>query len=730
METNYEHARRFVELLTGSAESANTYQVRPERPGCNVRPEVVHGRIDELWPRFEREIQAGAAVSITVNETDLRGRTERNVTKVRALFIDDDGDLNVSVEQLALKLPPSAIVQGKRGIHAYWVLSDFLQLGDFGWRQQGLAAHLGTDTAVKDLARCMRLPGTVNWKDPANPYLVTLAWECNLKYSVAEIVQAFPAAPVERQGSDVDEEEAERRLSLYGPEERYRQARYYIENQAPSAIQGSGGRNTTLAVIWSLHGYGLEEDQIQELAELYNDTKCDPSWSSYDLGRIIADGEGKEVPGSRLWRPKNERPKSADSSTALAAESKQARTTRFVREYAEILFGSKGAIRLNTRSGRITIGDQVLHLDEAVRLARENVGQIAEATYKTKSGEVKVVDLSRDDVRDSIIGVARANGFDPVAEYLNGLPPWDGVDRSGALLDALHVAESSDLYRAFLRRTLIGAVARVFDPGVKCDTICVLHADKGGEGKSTFWRTLFGDDFFADSALDLESKDAAMVMDRVWGIEWSEMGALKGNASRERIKSFLSSKTDVYRRPYASEVTAHPRRSVCVGSTNQSVLLEDDGGNRRFWIIADVGDIDLAWVQEHRDRLWTQAVAEYRAGEQWWLSASEVKEHDRMQVEHVYETMGTEAVARFIASKTAVTTSEIIERLGPGCFGVATPRAGQMAVAKILKGLGWEREPKGAGARRRWVRTATTAVDAPKGRAADGIPRYGDDTVN
>lgn len=749
METNYEHAKRFVEILTGSAESANTYQVRPERPGCSVRPEVVHGRIDELWPRFERDIQAGAAVSITINETDLQGRTERNVTKVRALFIDDDGEMNLSIEQLAERLFPSAIVQGKRGIHAYWVLSDFLQLGDFGWRQQGLAAHLGTDTAVKDLARCMRLPGTVNWKDPANPVLVTLAFGNDFRYAAKQIVEAFPAPPVEKRESDVDEEEAERRLNLYDPEERYRQAKYYIENQAPSAIQGSNGRNTTLAVIWSLYGYGLDEDQIQELAELYNDTKCDPSWPSDELRRIVDDGEGRDVPGSRLWKPREERqPKGAakeaavsEASVAVAsemiAESKQAVAIRYVRDYSERLFGIAGELSLNTRSGQIKVGDRLLEVGEGMTLARANLGRIPDAVYQEKkNGPMKVAEVNREDMKDAIVHVARARSYDPVRAYLEGLPAWDGVDRSQGLLEALHVEEPKPLHRAMLRKTLIAAVARVFEPGCKVDTICVLQAQDGGEFKSTFWRKIFGDEFFSDTKLDIEHnpKDAMQKIDRFWIHEWSEMAALQTAKSAESIKAFLSSQKDDYRAPYAAIVTTHPRRSMFVGTCNEAVLLSDNGGNRRFWIIPNVGEIDLQWVERTREQLLAQAVAEYRRGEQWWLTKAEQAEQTVDVRAHMHEAPGTAVVRTFVAGKTEVTTAEILKACDMRTFcpagKVSETKAGT-EIGKIMKALGWRKSQVGKERRAGYVLVervdaATLSLRARGGaaRSVFGTPKY------
>ena len=64
------------------------------------------------------------------------------------------------------------IVHSGRGHHFYFCTD--VPLDQFSGLQQQLIAKLGTDPAVKDLPRVMRLPGTLHLKDPANPRLVKL----------------------------------------------------------------------------------------------------------------------------------------------------------------------------------------------------------------------------------------------------------------------------------------------------------------------------------------------------------------------------------------------------------------------------------------------------------------------------------------------------------------------------------------------------------------------------
>ena len=71
---------------------------------------------------------------------------------------------------------------------------------------------------------------------------------------------------------------------------------------------------------------------------------------------------------------------------------------------------------------------------------------------------------------------------------------------------------------------LIAAVARIFQPGCKVDTVPIFEGAQGAR-KSTAVKALF-DPWFSDELADLGSKDAAMQTRGVWGIEVSELDAM------------------------------------------------------------------------------------------------------------------------------------------------------------------------------------------------------------
>ena len=169
-----EMARRF---LAGLDPNATKFTFQFFGNGAGTYAEIFHGTLDEVWPRVLalNTQQQGAGVFVTIGETDFKGRKVENVVRARALFADADTKEQAERCVRVLKtcgVYPSMAVNSGRGHHFYFCTD--LPRDQFSVLQQQLIAKLGTDPAVKDLPRVMRLPGTLHLKDPANPRLVKL----------------------------------------------------------------------------------------------------------------------------------------------------------------------------------------------------------------------------------------------------------------------------------------------------------------------------------------------------------------------------------------------------------------------------------------------------------------------------------------------------------------------------------------------------------------------------
>jgi hypothetical protein len=88
-------------------------------------------------------------------------------------------------------LPPSKVVKSGNGVHAYWKVSD-LDAMSFLKLNRRICRHFKTDEAVSKIYQLMRLPGTVNTKDPDNFKVCELVYEEDFTYSCEQLDGALP----------------------------------------------------------------------------------------------------------------------------------------------------------------------------------------------------------------------------------------------------------------------------------------------------------------------------------------------------------------------------------------------------------------------------------------------------------------------------------------------------------------------------------------------------------
>ncbi|MBY2243395.1 virulence-associated E family protein, partial [Clostridioides difficile] len=172
-------------------------------------------------------------------------------------------------------------------------------------------------------------------------------------------------------------------------------------------------------------------------------------------------------------------------------------------------------------------------------------------------------------VNDALIIAFENNTFHPIKDYLNSLK-WDGIKRVDTLLIDYLGAEDNHYTRTIIRKVLVAAVARVFNPGIKFDNMMVLSGPQG-MGKSTFIKKL-GGDWYSDSLTTVQGKEAYEQLQGVWLLEMGEMMATK-KADIEAVKHFLSKSEDIYRVAYGKRTSRFLRQCVVIGTTNDKEFL-------------------------------------------------------------------------------------------------------------------------------------------------------------
>lgn len=229
--------------------------------------------------------------------------------------------------------------------------------------------------------------------------------------------------------------------------------------------------------------------------------------------------------------------------------------------------------------------------------------------------------------------------FHPVRDYLRGVE-WDGKKRIDTILIDYFGAKDTLFVREAMRKMMVGAVARVFDPGVKFDLVLTLVSTMQGTGKSSFFKAL-GQEWFSDTFMTVQGKEALEQIQGAWIIEMAELAGIR-KAEVEATKHFISKQEDMFRPAYARTSETFRRQCIFVASTNESSFLQDPSGNRRFMPIAihnlklrlNPKLIEFIESKEMIDQVWAEAVELYNQGEPLFLSSKAEEEAEIEQKKH------------------------------------------------------------------------------------------------
>jgi hypothetical protein len=219
---------------------------------------------------------------------------------------------------------------------------------------------------------------------------------------------------------------------------------------------------------------------------------------------------------------------------------------------------------------------------------------------------------SRDHLAGALSAIGLENAYHPVLEYFDSLH-WDSVPRLDKWLTTYAGAEDNEYVQAVGRKTLIAAVRRVRQPGVKHDAMLVLEGPQYG-GKSSLFRALaVREEWFSDNFTLRLADDEKKLIEQTVGCLILEIPELKGlkHSQVETIKAFLSRQVDKSRLSYGRFPATVPRQFIIGGTINpedDAPYLKDKTGNRRFWPVTVAPKLDLASFERDVDQLWAEAI--------------------------------------------------------------------------------------------------------------------------
>ena len=220
--------------------------------------------------------------------------------------------------------------------------------------------------------------------------------------------------------------------------------------------------------------------------------------------------------------------------------------------------------------------------------------------------------------------------YDPVNDYLEHLPRWDGKDRVTPLAERVPTewTEWTHLFHIWMR----SMVAMWLGKGqLTGNALVPLLIGRQGCGKSSFCRILMPRDlmdYYNDRINFKNEQDLNLGLTSFGLINLDEFDRV--TQRQQIVLKYLVSTADLkYRPPYGKAYTTNRRYASFIGTTNESTPLTDPSGSRRFLCVSIDGDIDFETPVQH-DQLYAQLKDEIQQGERYWLT----KDEERMLMEH------------------------------------------------------------------------------------------------
>ena len=212
--------------------------------------------------------------------------------------------------------------------------------------------------------------------------------------------------------------------------------------------------------------------------------------------------------------------------------------------------------------------------------------------------------------------------YDPVREWLDALPRWDGRDRLGELADRVktQTPDWRDNFKIWMR-SMVSQWRTGKDALYGAQMVLMLV---GGQGtrKSTFMRLLLPKalmPFYIDRIDFANRKEALRALSRFLLINIDEYDQI--SKAQTAFLKHLIQRTDVKERKlYSTTFEQQQRYAAFCATTNSLVPLKDESGSRRYLVVevSDVIDTDTQGDKQiDYQQLYAQIVYEIEHGEEY-----------------------------------------------------------------------------------------------------------------
>lgn len=286
-------------------------------------------------------------------------------------------------------------------------------------------------------------------------------------------------------------------------------------------------------------------------------------------------------------------------------------------------------------------------------------------------------------VLDCINELAKEYRYHPFKQVVES-KPWNGHDYIEDLFLTLQIppskAERLELYRKYLRKFIIGIVAKVYSPGSQ-NAVLVLKGPQGVGKSKWLERFNIAPEIYGEGSVDPLNKDH--VLRHISFVLWhvAEFDGVTGKKEAAALKDYFYKEIISERAPYARfEKYGRSCLSFCA-SVNEEMFLDDPTGSRRY-LVFEISGADFTHKIDMQ-QVFAQAFSLFKSGERQWFNAEEISEINVANSEYEKEDKLSSIVSSLESGEIEVTAREVFD-----VFGVSGSKAEYARFGSLAKSRG------------------------------------------
>ena len=303
--------------------------------------------------------------------------------------------------------------------------------------------------------------------------------------------------------------------------------------------------------------------------------------------------------------------------------------------------------------------------------------------------------------------------YNPLDEYLEKLPAWDGRDRVSEMAHSIHTANTH--WEEDFHTWMLGMVSQWMGLNRKHPvSLTPMLISRQGAGKSTFCRNILPPElrtYYIEHIDFRNNEHAERTLSRYCLINLDEFDKITEHQMTflKYIQTLRESQT---RRMYSTSVDVKRRYAAFIATTNSVMPLRDDSGSRRYLCLS-VDSIDQTLRIDY-PQLYAQLKAEVRQGRKTYFTAEEEQRIQETNSEFQYLDEGHDLFME-ICEKPAdkehaerLTPTDIADRIHDHHKYFKIDHASVTKIGKYLRQLGYPTQRTG-GVRYYFVKLKTGA---------------------